>query len=81
MTDGVVYSSNRDSFVNWDMTLGTKWTAEEYTNSQGTVKPHLSQTEVGCVFRGEFGPNGHREDKPHFIFVMGIVGPLEPILT
>ena len=38
VTDGVVYSSNRDSFVNWDMTLGTKWTAEEYTNSQGTVK-------------------------------------------
>lgn len=34
VTDGVVYSSNRDSFVNWDTTLGTKWTAEEYTNSQ-----------------------------------------------
>ena len=42
VTDGVVYSSNRDSFVNWDMTLGTKWTAEEYTNSQGTVITSLS---------------------------------------
>ena len=76
MTDGVVYSSNRDSFVNWDMTLGTKWTAEEYTNSQGTVKSRLSQTKVGCVFlitvgsmlpHAKFGPNGHREDTPHFI--------------
>ena len=37
VTDGVVYSANRDSFVNWDMTLGTKWTAEEYTNSQGQI--------------------------------------------
>ena len=37
VTDGVVYSANRDSFVNWDMTLGTKWTAEEYANSQGKI--------------------------------------------
>ena len=72
------------------MTLGTKWTAEEYTNSQGTVKPRLSQPKVGCVFLMtvgsmlpyvEFGPNDHREDTLHFIFVMGIVNPLEPILT
>ena len=41
VTDGVVYSSNRDSFVNWDMTLGTKWTAEEYTNSQGKIYGHV----------------------------------------
>ena len=51
VTDGVVYSSNRDSFVNWDMTLGTKWTAEEYTNSQGTLKPILSQTKLYLRYR------------------------------
>ena len=25
----------QESFVNWDMNLGLKWTAEEYTNPQG----------------------------------------------
>lgn len=36
VTEGVVYSNNQESFVNWDNNFGTKWTAEEYTNTQGT---------------------------------------------
>ena len=35
VTEGVVYSNNQESFVNWDNNFGTKWTAEEYTNTQG----------------------------------------------
>ena len=41
VTEGVVYSNNQESFVNWDNNFGTKWTAEEYTNTQGNFKINL----------------------------------------
>ena len=37
VTEGVVYSNNQESFVNIDRDMGTKWTAEEYTNTQGKI--------------------------------------------